>query len=227
MRSGAETGDALSTDFAAYRIDDTSRFVTNLEDQMQGARPGAVVGGLDAIEGTDASGTVYCVVDLTGAVVQVGITDGWWHEVGAHGVAPAVLQAFQLAREKAGIAKLLLARHGHPLPSPGPPATPAEPQPEYDDQASRIETARRKIDRAAASLAESDRFMRAMNSGERRDVVGPRGLFRVHVAGVRIVGASVNAQGLREDDAADLADDAREALLAVRRPFANFGRDDG
>ncbi|MFI7602345.1 hypothetical protein [Actinoplanes sp. NPDC049681] len=202
--------------------------MTNLEDEMRDARPGEPVRGLDAIEGSDASGTVYCVVDLTGAVVQVGITDGWWEEVGAHGVAPAVLQALQLAREKAGIAKLMLARYGRPLPSPSPAVSHAEPEPEYagpeyDDQAGRAEAARRKIDRAAASLAESSRFLRAVNSGERRQVVGPRGLFRVHVEGLRVVGASVNEHGLRADDAAALADDAREALLAVRGRLADHG----
>jgi hypothetical protein len=210
-------------DFAAHRIDDTSRFVTNLEDEVRGMRPGAPVRGPDAVEGSDASGTVYCVVDLTGGVLQVGITDGWWDEVGAHGVAPAVLQALQLAREKAGIAKLVLLRYGHPLPSPSPAATHAEPEAADNDQASRVEAARRKIDRAYASLAESDRFMRAMNSSERRYVAGPRGLFRVHVVGVRVVGASVNEHGLRAEDAGDLADDAREALLAVRAPFADLG----
>jgi len=213
----------LTIDFAAYRIGDTSRFVTNLSDEVRGTRPGAPVRGLDAIEGSDASGTVYCVVDLTGAVRQVGITDGWWEEVGAHGVAPAVLQALQLAREKAGIAKLVLVRYGHPLPSPGPAATRAEPEPAYDDQASRVEAARRKIDRAYASLAESDRRLRALNSGEGRHVVGPRGLFRVHVVGVRIVGASVDERALRADDAGDLANDAREALRAVRAPSADPG----
>jgi hypothetical protein len=213
----------LTTDFDAYRIGDASRFLTNLEDEVRGARFGAPVRGLDAIEGSDASGTIYCVVDLTGAVVQVGIADGWWDAVGAHGVAPAVLQALRLAREKAGIAKLVLARYGHRLPSPSPVATHAESESEYDDQASRVESARRKIDRASSSLAESDRFMRAINNGEGRDVVGPRGLFRVHVVGVRIVGASVNEHGLRADHAGDLANDAREALLAVRAPFANLG----
>jgi len=196
--------------------------VTNLEDEVRGTRPGAPVRGLDAVEGSDASGTVYCVVDLTGAVRQVGIVDGWWDAVGAHGVAPAVLQALQLAREKAGIAKLVLVRHGRALPPPNPAATHAERESEYDDQASRVEAARRKIDRAATALAESDRFMRAMNSSELRYAVGPRGLFRVHVVGIRIVGASVNEHGLRADDAGELADDAREALLAVRAPFADF-----
>jgi hypothetical protein len=118
----------LTIDFDAYRIDETSRFVTNLEDEVRSARPGDAVGGLDVIEGSDASGTVYCVVDLTGAIVQVGITNGWWHRVGAHGVANAVLQALQLAREKVGIAKLVLTRHGLPFPSPGPVEPLDEPE---------------------------------------------------------------------------------------------------
>jgi hypothetical protein len=112
----------LTLDFAAYRSADASRFVTNLEDEVRGTRPGAPVRGLAAVEGSDASGTVYCVVDLTGAVLQVGITDGWWDEVGAHGLAPAVLQALQLAREKAGIAKLVLGTETRSSGS-GAPAT--------------------------------------------------------------------------------------------------------
>ncbi|HET9516366.1 MAG TPA: hypothetical protein VFO77_01440 [Actinoplanes sp.] len=216
----------MTTDFAAYRISDTSRFVTNLEDEVRGIRPSDRVRGLDAIEGLDATGTVYCVVDLTGAILQIGITDGWWHTVGPQGVAAAVLQALQLAREKSGIAKLVLTRYGHRPPSfsrTDGAAPRADPSPLYDDQASRIEAARRKIDQASASLAESDRLMRSVESGERRYVVGPRGLFRVQVIGVRIVGASVNEHGLGADDAQKLADDAREALQAVRTPHANLG----
>ncbi len=76
------------------------RFVEDLEDSLTHARPGDPLPALDAIDGTDASGTVHCVVDLGGALSQVRIADGWWEAVGPPGVAAAVLQKItQLAAE--------------------------------------------------------------------------------------------------------------------------------
>lgn len=213
-------------DFDQHRITDTVRFVTNLEDELRGARFAGPVPGLDGIEGSDASGTVYCVVDLAGSVVQVGITDGWWTAVGPQGVAAAVLQALRLAKEKAGVAKLVLAHYGHALPPLRRVAPVIGPEPAVDDLAGRAEVARRKIDRAGAALAEADRFARTVAAGETREVTGPRGLFTVRVIGLRVVGAGVNEYALRADDGPELALDAREALLAVRAPFGNLGRSD-
>jgi hypothetical protein len=210
-------------EFDEHRIADTGRFVTNLEDELRGAGSVDPVPGLAGIEGTDASGTVYCVVDLSGALVQVGITDGWWAAVGPQGVAAAVLQALRLAKEKAGVAKLVLAHYGHALPAPRQARVTVEPEPPLDDLAARAEAARRKIDQAASTLAEADRFNRAVAHAETREVTGPRGLFRVRVVGVRVVGATVDEDALRPEDGTELALDAREALLAVRAPFANLG----
>jgi hypothetical protein len=51
-------------DFDEFRIRDTRRFIENLEDALAQTPLGRTVPGLDAIEGVDASGTVYCTIRL-------------------------------------------------------------------------------------------------------------------------------------------------------------------
>ena len=208
---------------------DARRFVQNLEDIVPGSRPGDPVPGLEAIDGTDSSGTVYCVVDLGGALLRVGIVDGWWGAVGPGGVAAAVLQSLRFARDKAGLARMVLSRHGRSAPVPVPDyqtlftsephrELPPYDAPEFSDELSR------KVARAARILANAERFARERDSGVRREVAGPRGMFRVVLSGSAVVvGAAVDENGLRAVDGADLAADARDALLAARPRFAGIG----
>lgn len=63
---------------ADYRIADGRRFVANLEDELRHAAAGRPPSVLDRIEGSDASGTVYCLVRLDGRPERVDLTDGWW-----------------------------------------------------------------------------------------------------------------------------------------------------
>ena len=207
---------------------DGRRFVENLEELLTRSSPGDPIPGLDAIDGADPSGTVYCVVDLGGALSQVGIADGWWMAVGPHGVAAAVLQALRSARDKAGLARLVLNRHGRPsgVPTAGYQtlftSEPPRELPPYDapDFADALW---RKVNRAATILDNAERFARRRDSAERREVAGPRGLFRVVLLGVRVVSALVNERGLRASDADELAADARDALLAATPSFARHG----
>src|SRR5687768_8862104 len=99
-------------DFDERRIADARRFVENLEDQLQYTQPDMPIPVLDSIEGADSSDTVHCIVRLNGRPKRIVITDGWWEAVGPAGIANAVLQAHRAAGEKAGLAKLLLRRHG-------------------------------------------------------------------------------------------------------------------
>lgn len=195
---------------------DARRFLENLEDALARARPGDPLPGLGAIDGTDATGTVYCVVDLGGTLSQVGIVDGWWTEVGPNGVAAAILQALRFARDKATLARMLLDRHRFPYDMSAPFARlPPLELPPYEDP-SFVDALWRKVNRAASVLADAARFAEERDSGRRREVTGPRGLFRVMLSGFTVVGALVNEQGLRPSDGTELAADARDALMAVR-----------
>jgi hypothetical protein len=197
--------------------------VDGLEDVIRHIRPGEPVPGLDGIDSTDASGTVYCVVDVTGALLRVGIDDGWWDAVGPGRIAGAILDSMRFAKAKAAAARMVLSRHGHPVagstvdlgriftsePSETLPAYDADDFPEVLD---------RKAERTMTILSRAHRFSRERADGEQRVVAGPRGMFRVVVAGGRITGAEVNEWALHRTDAAELAEDARAALQAARPP---------
>ncbi|MEV4637389.1 hypothetical protein AB0J80_08565 [Actinoplanes sp. NPDC049548] len=207
---------------------DARRFIANVPDMMSGSPPGDPVPGLGAIDGTDSSGTVYCVVDLGGNLLEVGISDGWWDAVGPRGVAAAVLASLRFARDKAGLARMVLNHHGRSAAVPAsayriPSSTGThEELPPYDAP-NFPEELGRKLERAARTLAKAERFARERDSGARRELTGPRGLFRVEVSGSAVMGATVNEQGLGPGDGAELAADAREVLLAARRRFDAMG----
>jgi hypothetical protein len=210
-------------DFDDFRIRDTRRFIENLEDVLAHTRVGEPVPGLDAIEGADASGTVYCVIRLDGYPVQVGITDGWWDAVGPHDIASAVLQAYRFAREKATFARLVLRRHGRTW-EPPPHGRDEEPYestyPTGHAGAGDLDTLHRRIDQAAADMAEAMRRSDLLSNPEPREIRGPRNMFTAVVRGAVIESARVNEYGLRPEDASELAADARDALLAARPRYA-------
>ncbi|MCU7725756.1 hypothetical protein ODJ79_18660 [Actinoplanes sp. KI2] len=205
---------------------DARGFLTNLEDLVSRARPGGHSPVPDAIDGVDQSGTVYAVVDLGGSLRQVQIVAGWWDAVGSHGVAAAVLESLRFARDKAGLARMLLDRHRIPyvVPAPGYQSLftgdPPRELPDYDAPDFPDELLR-KVSRAASVLSSAERLARERDSGEPREVAGPRGMFYVLLRGLSVVGARVNEYALRPEDGDELAADARDALLAARRPFAN------
>ncbi|BFU42333.1 hypothetical protein [Krasilnikovia sp. MM14-A1004] len=214
------------TEFDDFRIGDARRFVENIEDVLAHTPPGRTVPGLDAIEGTDASGTVYCTVRLDGRPGQIRITDGWWKAIGARGIAGAVLQAYRFAGDKATFARLVLKRHGrisrsmpelHDIDSYG------SSYPTGHSDAGDLDALRVRIDQAAAKIAAAMRLSELVNDSELREISGSRRMFIVMVRGAVIEGARVNEFGLRPEDASDLAADALEALLAARPSYASLG----
>jgi hypothetical protein len=199
---------------------DARGFLMNLEDLV--ARPNGPSPVPETVDGVDASGTVYAVVGLGGNLLRVRILDGWWDAVGPRGIAAAVLASLRFARDKAGLARMLLDRHRIPYEVPGFRVDPPRELPEYDAPEFADELWR-KVNRAAEMLDRAERFARERDSGHEHEVAGPRGIFHVLIRGVAVVGARVSERGLRPEDGDELAADARDALLAARPSFTAGG----
>lgn len=214
----------MSAKFDEYRISDSRRFVARIEDELRYVGPDEPVPGLDAIEGSDESGTVYCVIRLDGTPVQVGITDGWWEAVGPRAVAAAVLQAYAYAQQKANFARLVLDEQGRSItnePAPRRSSYDDEPEPVRDDTWKDSYALQQQVSRVMGELDEAiKRFDQVLDPPE-RELAGPRGMFRAVVKGPEIIRAYVNEYGLRRDDADELAQDARDVLVAARPTHAN------
>jgi hypothetical protein len=209
-------------------VRDTQRFVENFEDMAAHLRAGDPVPDVGGIEGTDESGTIYCVVDIGGTLSQVSIVDGWWEAVGPGAVAAAILDAMRYAKSKATIARLILDRYGHPYRPAVPDAgtlfagEPSEPLPPYESDDFNAALSR-KLERTMTVLTNAERFGRAADSPERRAITGPRGMFTVILSGFEIVRAEVAEHGLGPSDGPELAADARDALLAARPSLPAYG----
>jgi hypothetical protein len=91
------------------------------------------------------------------------------------------------------------------------PSGPLPPYEAYDFP----EALARKVNRSLTILDRVEEFSRLRDSSERRVVTGPRGMFRVVLSGLELVGAEVTEHGLHRSDAADLAADACAALRAA------------
>ena len=204
-------------DYDDYRVADTERFLARVEEDLRRARPGEPLPQLDAIDGSDASGTVHCVVALDGQVRQVGIMSGWWDRLGPPGAGRAVIQAWEYARQKAGLAESAMMERGFPVPVPE--VAPARREPEPHGRAARWAALQRSLERSLEEIDALDRKIALITAKEPRTVSGPNGLFHVRLEGVRVVGAVVNEYGVGHDSGDALAQDARAALLAATAPI--------
>jgi hypothetical protein len=193
---------------------DARRFWRNLDDVVARARPGQPVPGLSSIEGSDASGTVYCVVDLGGNLSRVEIFHGWWEVVGPAAVGAAVLDALSFAREKAGLAYLLLDRHRIPHRNPCRGLESSRVPPAFGEPETGA-LLRRDVGQAVERLDAARRLLADRADGRDREVVGPRELFSVTLRGTRIVSAAAGGR-VRPADGRELAMDAYDALMKAR-----------
>ena len=201
-----------------YRVRDARRFAENVEDELRRVPFGRPLPSLDPIEGTDASGLVYCMVRMDGRPARIVITGLWWEELGPDGIASAVLQAHQYAGEKAGLAKALLRRNGREWRT-RPEDCASEPAelrfPEGRSTLEDVDRIRRSLDETSGRVRAAIRRLDMITSPVPHEISGPRGLFTVVVRGVVIASARVDTRRIRPDDGPDLADDALHALLAA------------
>ncbi|MEU4218749.1 hypothetical protein [Actinoplanes sp. NPDC026623] len=210
------------------RVEDVRKFLGDAEDLVSRAARGRPVRGLELIDGTDSSGTVFSVVDVNGALQRIGLDPSWWERVGPHAVGTAILQAVRCAKDKAAAARMMLEQYGHEVPAPAyDPASaftdmPPVPLPDYDSE--RFEDAlARTLRRAEQIITNAERYSRLRDSGAERTVSGPRGLFRVVVKGWQIIEARVDTFIVGPDSGPELAQDALDALRAVQSPAAVTG----
>jgi hypothetical protein len=172
------------------------------------------------VKGADQTGTVSCVVDLSGRLVKVGIDNRWWDTLGPDRVGHAVLDALRFAKYKAGMARLVLLDYGrevdqkHPDPETLFTTEPPEELPPFDDP--RFEGAlMREANRTLEVLEEAERFIRRRDSHERQEIYGPHRLFRVILSGLDIVDVELSDHGLHRPSGEILAEDACAALQAA------------
>jgi hypothetical protein len=202
------------------RLTDARQFAGQLQNTIAMTPRDQPVAGLDRIAGADASDTVTCYVDARGEFVDLSLQSDWWYTVGPSGIASAVLDALTFAQEKSLVAAAILDHHGRSAQVSGPnPYTFLEghdgsPAP---DRATEVAEAYAKVARTAAIVDAADRIVRMRDTAQSRVIAGPRGLFRITMAGFELEQANVDENALSASDADWLADDARAALAQATR----------
>ncbi|MFC0007727.1 hypothetical protein [Micromonospora siamensis] len=197
------------------RLDDAREFLARMERHFGQARPGEDVGGYGPVSGTDVTGSVTCLVDTDGDLVDLWLDPGWWRAVGPTGVGVALLAALDFARSKLGVARAVAERYGHELPAPPRPQrllpSPTGPLPDPDSPRY-VEAIQAKADRGFEILAAADRLSRQAAELDHRVVVGPYGLVRLTLAGGGVLAAEVDGYDLGPADGDRIAADAVAAL---------------
>ncbi|WP_430789735.1 hypothetical protein [Actinoplanes sp. G11-F43] len=212
-------------DVESRRRADAETFVANLEDELRCTAPGRPLSVLDVIEGSDSSNLVHCMVRLDGYPLRIDIMSGWWMSVGADGVANAVLQAHGYACEKAGIAKLLLRRHGRDWSTrSGSRQEPGDPTQSGDHtDMDAVTDILQRLEKTASRVSTAMRRFERRHHPEHREITGPHGLFTLTLRGSFIDGARVDMIRLGPEDASALASDALAALTAARSGTSRNG----
>ena len=202
------------------RLADARQFAGQVQNTIAVTPRDQPVEGLDRIAGADVTDTVTCFVDARGEFVDLSVRSDWWYTVGPSGIAPAVLDALVFAQEKSVAATMILEHYGRPAGTreENPFAfLQAVDMPYSADPESEVAEAYAKVRRTASIVDAADRIGRLRDSGQQRVIAGPRGLFRVTMAGFQLVQVDVDQSALSASDADLLAEDARAALVRATR----------
>jgi hypothetical protein len=198
------------------RAPDARHFAENLRHAITTTSRDQPVEGLARIAGVDASDTVTCFVDVHGNFVDLSFRSDWWYTAGPSGIASAVLDALAFAQEKSAIARVILG-HYQRLAEDREPIEPSSSTPVPINVRAEIAAASERLRRADAIVDAAERMSRRLQASEQRVVEGPRGLFRVTLAGFTLQQADVAGHALSPDNADLLVEDARAALLRATR----------
>ncbi|HEY0002628.1 MAG TPA: hypothetical protein VGB74_19405 [Actinoplanes sp.] len=236
--SSAQRGDARVDDVRRFAADVERADVERAD--VEGLAAGIGSYRPDRIDGLDRTGTALAVVDSVGRFVDIELLPAWWTALGPARVAAGLLEALASARLKAALVPLIIRRHGVPAPCEPPlpqPLTRATSAAQAHAAALNEQLGSvgnelagavgselggwdgNVLARARARLAAANRLIDAGvgQAGDERPigqvVVGPRGLFRLHVRGSRIVGADLIGAPLAKDDTERLVADARDAIM--------------
>jgi hypothetical protein len=202
------------------RLGDARQFAEHLQNTIAMTPRDQPVDGLDRIPGADVTDTVTCFVDVRGDFVDLSLRSDWWYTVGPSGIASAVLDALVFAQEKSVAATVILEHYGRQADMREEnPYTflQAEDAPYSTDPESEVAEAYAKVRRTASIVDAADRIGRMRDTGRQRVIAGPRGLFRVTMAGFELEQADVDQSALSAADADLLAEDARAALARATR----------
>ncbi|GAA2564232.1 hypothetical protein GCM10010435_40630 [Winogradskya consettensis] len=202
------------------RAPDARHFAERLRNAVANTPRDLPVDGLDRIPGADVSDTVTCFVNVHGDFVDLNLQSDWWYTVGPSGVAAAVLDALAFAQEKSSIAMAILGhyhrrveeRDDNPFSFLQTADVPYSRDPE-----SEIAEAYEKVRRTASLVDVADRMSRRRETAQQRVIAGPRGFFRLTMAGFELQHADVDENALSASDAGLLAEDARAALVQATR----------
>lgn len=176
---------------------------------------------LGKVTADDPTGTVTCTVDSRGEFLDLRIEPDWWDTLGPSGIAPAILDAIQLALDKVAAGGLVLLAHRRspsrrPAEAPSSPSTPSGEAAgrELRDEWNAAEAA---LERAHGLMAAADQVAALHQSSQPRTIEGPSGLVRLRLVGFAIVGCEVDVDPYHPVAADLLEEDARAALRQAAR----------
>lgn len=176
---------------------------------------------LGKVDASDLTGTVTCTVDERGEFLDLRIESDWWDSLGPSGIAPAILDAIQLALDKVAAGGLVLLDHRRPRARR--PAEASSSSTDASDQAAGREphdewvAAEAALQRAHRLMAAADQVAALHRSSQPRTIEGPSGLVRLRLVGFTIVGCEIDVDPYHPVAADVLEEDARAVLRQAAR----------
>jgi hypothetical protein len=202
------------------RVTDAHRLTEEIREAIGANRVNDLVRSLGQVEGPDSTGAVYFIVDLAGHFVDLYISSDWRRSLAAGALGPAVLEAYNYARDKAGMIPLILRHHGVrldvPLTAPAyfdqhePPMPPSDSPDALGAIEEKLRSGWRILDEVESLLAASDADLE-------RTVSSPYGMVRATVRGSHVVRLDVDGYAAENADVDRLTAEVRAVFTSDER----------